>query len=59
MSTVFSNEELAKRIQNGETDLYADLWQQTRRLFLKMANSYFTRNRELYAASGVEFDDVE
>ena len=59
MSTVYSNEELAERIKNGETDLYGDLWKQTKRLFFKTACTYFRFYKEQCAASGVTLDDLQ
>ncbi len=59
MSTVYSNEELAVRIQNGETYLYGDLWEQTKRLFFKTANTYFKFYKAQCTASGVTLDDLQ
>lgn len=58
MSTTVSNEELAARIQGGETALYAPLWEQTKRLLFKLSMPMYHRRREQCAASGVEEDDV-
>lgn len=59
MSTVYSNEELAVRIQNGETYLYGDLWEQTKRLFFRTANTYFKFYKTQCTASGVTLDDLQ
>lgn len=59
MSTNFSNEELAVRIQQGETTLYAQLWEQTKRLWLMLSVRLYRAGKEQCAASGVEPDDVQ
>lgn len=59
MSTVPTNEDLTERIQRGENGLYTELWQRTRRLLLKLANGYYTRHKERFAAAGVTTADVE
>ena len=59
MSTNFSNEELAVRIQQGENALYAQLWEQTKRLWLMLSMRLYRACKEQCAASGVEPDDVQ
>ena len=59
MSTAFTNEELARQIQSGDTTPYEELWQRTRLLLFKLANGYYINNREHFAASGVERADVQ
>lgn len=58
MSTNFSNEELAVRIQQGETALYAQLWEQTKRLWLMLSMRLYRACKEQCAASGVEPADM-
>ena len=59
MSTNFSNEEIAVRIQQGETALYAQLWEQTQRLWLMLSMRLYRACQDQCAASGVEPDDVQ
>ena len=59
MSTNFSNEEMAVRIQQGETALYAQLWEQTKRLWIMLSMRLYRACKEQCAASGVEPDDVQ
>ena len=58
MSTTFTNEEIAVRIQQGETALYAQLWEQTERLWFMLSMRLYNGSKELCAVSGVEQDDV-
>lgn len=50
-----SNEELARRIQNGETDLIPTLWEQVRRFIYREA---YRRHRATEGLGGVEVDDL-
>ncbi len=59
MSTTFTNEEIAVRIQQGETGLYAQLWEQTKRLWLMLSMRLYRACKEQCTASGVEPDDVQ
>ena len=59
MSTICTNEELTERIQRGENGLYAELWQRTRLLLLKLANRYYTRSTERFTSAGADGADVE
>lgn len=59
MSTNFSNEELAVRIQQGENALYAQLWEQTQRLWIMLSMRLYRACKDQCAASGVEPDDVQ
>lgn len=59
MSTTFTNEEIAVRIQQGENGLYAQLWEQTKRLWLMLSMRLYRACKDQCAASGVEPDDVQ
>ena len=50
-----SNEELARRIQNGETDLIPTLWEQVQRFIYREA---YRRYRATDGLGGVEVDDL-
>ena len=54
-----TNEELAMRIQDGDTSLYAQLWAQTEKLLKMMVNSFFRKNEELIHRRGIELEDLE
>lgn len=54
-----SNEEMALQIQQGETALYAELWQRNRPLLLKLADACFFKNRELLTRYGLEREDLQ
>lgn len=52
------NEELAVRIQNGEQELIAQLWEQNTGIIYLKANGLYTIYRELCISSGVTLDDI-
>lgn len=54
-----SNEQLALRIQQGETALYNDLWEQTKKLLLLKTNSFYKANEELLTRHGLTLDDLQ
>lgn len=54
-----TNEELALRIQAGDTSLYTQLWAQTEKLLKMMVNSFFRKNEELIHRRGIELEDLE
>ena len=51
-----SNEELAERIKNGETDLILDLWEQVRKLVIKIINKRYLPQDG--STNWVELDDL-
>lgn len=53
-----SNEELAVRIQSGETELYGELWDQVAGLIKWKANRVMTSLELQRNSCGVEFDDL-
>jgi RNA polymerase sigma factor (sigma-70 family) len=53
-----TNEELAQRIQGGDTSSLAELWAQTERFFKGKAWSLWTRYGEMCARGGVTPDDI-
>jgi RNA polymerase sporulation-specific sigma factor len=53
-----TNEELAIRIQGGESDLLGELWQQNIGAFHNKAYQLYNSRREQCTAAGVEADDV-
>jgi RNA polymerase sporulation-specific sigma factor len=52
------NEELAVRIQAGETALISALWEQTERLIKLIAYKFYSGNKDRCTAVGVEADDL-
>ena len=54
-----TNEELAVMIQQGQTELYAELWEQVKRFFYRQAMKYYNGHKEKCTAAGIELDDVE
>ena len=54
-----TNEEMVVRIQAGETDLMAALWEQVQRYASKRAVSFFYRYRDRCVTAGVELDDIK
>lgn len=58
MIPLSSNEELAVRIRDGETNLYGELWENVKRLFFLKATAYYNRHKEKCRACGVELDDI-
>ena len=53
-----TNEELAVRIQRGETGLYSHLWARVEKLVALLAGRYYARSQVTCARSGVELDDL-
>ena len=53
-----TNEELAIKIQAGEQNLIAELWEQNKGLFYLHANKLYIKYRERCDSAGVEFDDI-
>lgn len=53
-----TNEELAVRIQNGETTLLEDLWKQIERLIQHKAYRYSLLCDELCTKAGITWDDL-
>lgn len=54
-----SNEELAQRIQAGESGLVAELWERNKGLFSLLARKYYNRKEELCKSRGVALEDLE
>lgn len=52
-----TNEELALLIQQGHTELYKQLWNQTQRLLKKLALHDYHHMLSLFEAAGVEAED--
>lgn len=53
-----TNEELALRIKEGNTEQYGELWERTKRFFTMHANGFYMKHRKKCDASGVELDDL-
>ena len=53
-----TNEELAIRIENGETELMTDLYNNCRRLLGMVALRYYNRYPSRCAECGIELADV-
>lgn len=53
-----TNEDLAILIQQGQTELYNELWEQNVKLFTKKAYCLYRSHGESCARSGVELDDI-
>ena len=53
-----TNEEIAGRIQRGETDLLPQLWEQVHPLICWHANRFYIQHQERCIASGVTADDI-
>ena len=53
-----TNEELAKRIKNGEQELISALWEQNTGLIYKFAYNLFAKYQDRCNSSGVEPDDI-
>jgi DNA-directed RNA polymerase specialized sigma subunit len=53
-----TNEELAQRIQAGEHNLMAALWEQNTGIITLSALSLYNQYRERCASAGVELDDI-
>ena len=53
-----TNEELAVRIQRGETGLYSLLWERVEKLVTLLAGRYYARSQVTCARSGVEIEDL-
>lgn len=53
-----TNEEMAVRIQQGESGLYAHLWERVERLVALLAGRYYARSQATCARSGVELADL-
>ncbi len=53
-----TNEEMAVRIQHGETGLYSLLWERVEKLVTLLAGRYYARSQVTCARSGVEIEDL-
>ena len=53
-----SNEEYALEIQQGNTELYRELWENMRGLIYKHANKFVITHSQRCATSGVTFEDI-
>ena len=53
-----TNEELAELIKNGHTEYYGELWEQSKRFFIKKANGFYNLYRKRCVACGVELEDL-
>lgn len=53
-----TNEEIAVRIQHGETNLYSLLWEWVEKLVTLLAGRYYARSQVTCARSGVEIEDL-
>lgn len=53
-----TNEEMAARIQQGETGLYSLLWERVEKLVTLLAGRYYARSQVTCARSGVELEDL-
>ena len=53
-----TNEEMAVRIQQGETGLYSLLWERVEKLVTLLAGRYYARSQVTCARSGVEIEDL-
>jgi len=53
-----NNEEFAVLIQQGKTELYTELWEQTQKFFTMKASRFYYANQGLCDRSGIEFDDL-
>ena len=58
-STELSNEELAERIQRGERQYIATLWEQTNKLLYSYAFKYYTRLSDRFTCCGVTLEDLQ
>jgi RNA polymerase sigma factor (sigma-70 family) len=52
-----TNEELAERINGGETSLYSVLWEQTKHFFKAYSARFFNLNRERSTKAGLTVED--
>lgn len=52
------NEELAILIKQGKSELYGELWENTKALMYKFARRFYYGNAERCASAGVEFEDI-
>lgn len=53
-----TNEELAELIKNGQKEYCADLWEQTRKIFIKKANNFYNSYRLQCERYGLELADL-
>ena len=53
-----TNEEMAVRIQQGETGLYSLLWERVEKLVTLLAGRYYARSQVICARSGLELEDL-
>ena len=53
-----TNEEIAVRIQQGETGLYSLLWERVEKLVTLLAGRYYARSQVICARSGLELEDL-
>lgn len=54
-----TNEELAVRIQRGETGLYSHLWARVEKLVALLAGRYYARSQVTCARAGAQVKDLE
>lgn len=53
------NEELARRIQQGQNEYIPQLWKQSKRFAYLQAKKYYTEKKDLCMAAGVTLEDLE
>jgi len=56
--SIMTNEEMAVKIQNGQKELLADLWEQNTGIIRIKAYSLYNQYRTHCASSGVELEDI-
>lgn len=54
-----TNEELANRIKNGNTDCMGVLWEQVKGYVITLINRYYELYKEACSSAGVNIDDME
>lgn len=54
-----TNEELVMLIKNGHEEQIAELWEQTKMLFYKLAAKSYFSNREYFDRAGLFLDDIK
>lgn len=53
-----TNEEIAVKIQNGNTELYGELWERLYKLIARYINRFYTANKESCISSGITPEDL-
>ena len=59
MSTYFSNEELALRVREGQTEYITLLWDNTCKLLYKYAHKYYNVYKEKIVSYGLTIEDLQ